>query len=178
MANKDFPHGLLAVMSRMKDTPRMTNYFANVTTAIFRGDPLILQANGRIASMTTNTSVNIVGVAASYNAAATTPAVEIAVYDDPDTIFEVQSDGTTDPTLATARGHIGGTCDLTLTTGGTNTGQSKMELDYSSIGTTATALPLKIVGLYDIVDNDPALKNGRYLVILNKHIQAKGVAGI
>lgn len=178
MANKDHPHGLVPVMSRMKDTPRMTQYFANVTTAIFRNDPLILQANGRVASMTTNTSANIIGVAASYNAALTTPAKEIAVYDDPDTIFEIQSDGTTDPTLATARGQIGGTAALTLTTGDVNSGQGEMELDYSSIGTTATALPLKIVGLYDIVGNDPALKNGRYLVMLNKHIQAKGVAGI
>ena len=29
-----------------------------------------------------------------------------------------------------------------------------------------------------IANNDPALKNGRYLVQLQNHIQAKGVAGI
>lgn len=178
MANTDYPNGLSAVMSRMHDTPRLTKYFANVTTAIFRGDIVILQANGRVASMTTNTSVNFVGVAANYNAAATTPAVEIWVHDDPDTVYQVQSDGTTDPTLATARGHIGGTADVTMGSGNTSSGQSAFEMDYSSIGTTATALPLKIVGLYNQVGNDPALMNGRYLVILNKHIYSKGVAGI
>lgn len=178
MANVDYPHGLNAVMSRFNDTPRMKKYFANVTTAIFRGDPLTLEANSRVLSLTTNTAVNFIGIAANYNAAGTTPPVEIWVYDDQDTVYEVQSDGTTDPTLATARAHIGATADFTMTTGSTASGQSAMELDYSSIGSTAVALPLKIVGLYNITGNDPALMNGRYLVILNKHILSKGVAGI
>ena len=99
------------------------------------------------------------------------------MYDDPDTIYEIQSDGTTDPTLATARTHIGANAALTLTAASTASGQSQVELDYNTISAAITEA-VKIVGLYEIANNDPALKNGRYLVQLQNHIQAKGVAGI
>lgn len=175
MANNDYPHGLNAVMSRFKDTPKMTKYFANVTTAVFRGDVITQLASGRVATLTTVSGAdNIIGVAANYNPAGTTPAKEIWVYDDMDTVFEIQNDITTDPGLTTARGHLGGLADLVLTTGDTNSGQSKHELDTSDIGTTTTT-PLKIVGFYNIAGNDISLAHARYLVVLNRHLHEKGV---
>jgi hypothetical protein len=178
MANVDYPHGLNAVMSRFADTPRMRKYAANVTTGIFRGDVVTLLTNGRVATLLTSTgAANVIGVAANYNAAATTPAVDIWVYDDPDTIYEIQSDGTTDPTLATSKAAIGATAALTITTGDTASGQSKHELDYNTLGTTITEV-LKVVGIYNIVGNDAALMNARYLVVLQKHHFQKSAAGI
>lgn len=177
MTNKDHPHGLLAVMSRMKDTPRMTEYPCNVTTAVFRGDVVVLQANGRIHRLTTAVGVdNIVGVAAAYMAAGTTPAKKIAVYDDPDTVFECQTDGTTDVGETTERARVGSNANLIVTAGSTATGQSIQELDDSSVTTAGATASLKIVGLYDIVDNQVGLAHARYLVMLNKHIWQKGKA--
>lgn len=177
MANKDHPHGLLAVMSRMKDTPRMTLYPCNATTAIFRGDVVILKTNGRISTLGTAAGVaNIVGVAAAYNPAGTTPVQSMLVYDDPDTVFEIQDDSTTDPGATTNKVNVGANANLTLTTGDTNSGQSKHELDHSSITTAGVTAALKIMGFYDIVDNDISLKNARFLVMLNRHIWQKGVA--
>jgi hypothetical protein len=175
MTNVDHPHGLNAVMSRFHDTPRMTKYFANVTTAVFRGDVVKQATNGRVSRCTaTAGNDNIIGVAANYSAAGTTPAKEIWVYDDMDTVFEIQNDITTDPGLTTARAHLGGLADLVITTGDVNSGQSKHEIDTSDIGTTTTT-PLKIVGFYNIAGNDISLAHARYLVVLNRHLHEKGV---
>lgn len=174
MANVDHPHGLVPVMSRFKDTPRMTKYYASVTTAIFRGDPVCINASGRVHSLTTVTGdTEIVGVAANYNAAGTTPTEQIWVYDDPDTIFEIQSDGATDPsTKAAAVALIGATAHFTATTGSTSSGQSAFELDYSTLGTTTAAI--KVMGLDSRVGNDWTLAHARFLVMLNKHFWREG----
>lgn len=178
MANKDHPHGLTAIMSRMHDTPRLNTYVAGVTTAIFRGDVVTLKANGRVASLlTTAGAANQLGVAASYVAAGTTPAVNIGVHDDPDTIFEIQGDSTTDVAEATIVAEIGEEADIARGAGSTASGQSAFELDSSSITGTATtsAKPLQIVGHYKITDNDLSKAHVRYLVVLNRHIWEKGV---
>jgi len=180
MANVDHPHGLNPVMSRFHDTPRITEYYANVTTAIGRGDPVVLQADGRVNCLLTPAgSAQIIGVAAQYNAALTTPSVKIGVYDDPDTIYEIQSDGTTDPgTVAAAIAHIGSVADLVTTDCTAASGQSNVELDYSDIDQT-TGAAVKIVGLYDIVGNDVTLAHARYLVQFQKHaFKGSAITGI
>lgn len=178
MANKDYPHGLTPVMSRFNDTPRMRKYYGSATTAIFRGDIVCIAANGRVHSLTTVSganTLNVVGVAANYHAAATTPVQELWVYDDADTIFEIQSDGGTDPaTKAAAVAHIGQTANIIAGAGSTASGQSAFELDYSDLGTDTTA-PLKVVGLDGRVGNDVTLAHARYLVVLNHHFHEKGV---
>jgi hypothetical protein len=177
MTNVDHPHGLNAVMSRFHDTPRMTKYFANVTTAVFRGDVVKQATNGRVSRCTaTAGNDNIIGVAANYSAAGTTPAKEIWVYDDMDTVFEIQNDITTDPGLTTARGHLHANANLITGNGSTASGQSGMEIDTSSITTAGTTAALKIVGFYNIAGNDISLAHARYLVVLNKHLKEKGVA--
>jgi len=178
MANNDYPHGLNAVMSRFHDTPRMSQYkaYINTTTpaAIFRGDVVQLLATGDVRSVVTAAGVDgMIGVAASYvPAVAANDQADIWVHDDMDTVYEIQSDGTTDPGATTAQAHIGQTADIALTAGNAGSGQSGHELDYSDLGVTATA-PLKVVGHYEITGNDMALMHARYLVVLNKSIQEK-----
>ena len=187
MANVDHPHGLVPVMSRFKDTPRMTQYkaFMNTTTpvAIFRGDVVQLLGTGDVKSITaTGANADLLGVAANYvPALAANDQKDFWVYDDMDTIYEIQSDGTTDPaSVAAAQAHIGQTAivatpDATNTLGNTSSGQSGWELDYGNLGTDTTAM-LKVVGLYDLVGNDVTLAHARYLVVLQSHIMEKRYA--
>lgn len=182
MANVDHPHGLNPVMSRFHDTPRMTKYkaFMNTTTpaAIFRGDVVQLLGTGDVKSVTVTGQVTTaLGVAASYvPALAANDQADVWVYDDPDTIYEIQSDGTTDPgTVAAAQAHIGQTAVIALTAGNAGSGQSGFELDYGNLGTDTTA-PLRVVGLYDMTGNDVAKAHARYLVVLQNHVWEKRYA--
>ncbi|GAG24143.1 unnamed protein product [marine sediment metagenome] len=175
MANADNPRGLTPVMSGGNSSSvRIGWYYASVTTAIFKGDVVQVMATGRVKScVTTGGNVYIRGVAGAYNAAGVTPSVKIPVYDDPNTVFTVNSDGTTDPTAATALADINATSVLIVTAGSTTTGQSIMELDYSQI-TTTTTHPLYIQGFSKTVDNDPALMHADYLVTLTRHVGKGG----
>ena len=173
MANADNPRGLTPYMSGSNaGTPRIREYYASVTTAIFKGDVVVGKSTGRIHSLRTASGAILTrGVAAQYHAAGTTPVERIAVYDDPKTLFLVNSDGTTDPTKATAIDHIGGTADLVVSTGSTGSGQSAFELDYSLIGTTTTD-PVYIVDISKQAGNDPALMHGDYVVKLTRHVES------
>ena len=180
MANNDYPHGLNAVMSKVHDTPRMSQYLAGTTTAIFRGDVLTLKTNGRVARTTTPAGAdNIIGVSNNYIAAGVAPPADVWVYDDPDTIFEIQSDGTTDPGASTAQAHIGAGANIIYAAGDTGSGQSKVELDYSSIAaavTTSGGIPIRVVGHYNIAGNDMTLMHARYLVQFNRTLNYQGRA--
>ena len=184
MANVDHPHGLNAVMSRFHDTPRMTKYKAHVNTTtpvgLFRGDIAQLMATGKVKTITTTTGVDaVIGVIAGpyLSALAANDDKDVFVYDDPDTIYEIQSDGTTDPGSTTAQGHIGNQVPVLLTAGSAASGQSQVELDYSAL-TTGTADALQIVGHYDLVGNDMTLAHARYLVKLVKHLHGAPSASV
>jgi hypothetical protein len=172
MANKDAPHGLNAVRMMNGGKIPMHKYTVAATTAVYQGDVVTLRATGLIATLKTAAgATNIVGVASNYAAA----SGDVWVYDDPYTIFEVQSDGATDPGATTAGAFLGENIDLVVTAGNTTTKISKHELDYSAL-TTATADPLRIIGYYESVDNDKLLAHARFLVLLNKHFyKASGV---
>lgn len=145
----------------------MEKYTANATTAIYQGDVVQIKATGLVRTIvTTGGAASILGVAANYSAA----SGEVWVYNHPDTIFEIQSDGTTDPgTAAAALAEIGETASLVITAGNTTTKVSKHELDYSAM-TTGTADPLQVIGHYGGVDNDHTLAHARYLVLLKKNV--------
>jgi hypothetical protein len=172
MANLDNPHGLNAVRMLNGGKIPMTKYTVAATTVVYQGDVVCMRATGLIATLKTAAgATNIIGVAANYAAA----SGDVWVYDDPGTIFEVQSDGATDPGATTAGAYIGETIDITVTTGNTTTKVSKHELDYSAL-TTATADPLRVIGYHNSVDNDKLLAHARFLVLLNKHfLKAAGV---
>ena len=92
------------------------------------------------------------------------------VLDDPSQLFLIQNDGTSAAT------NYGLNADVVVGTGSTVTGVSAMELDTSTIATTA-ALNLKIVGLWDV----PSNAVGEFAVVvvkINEHSYGSaGVAG-
>jgi len=172
MANKDFPSGLWPHKMSTGGKIPMNAYEAGVTTAIYEGDVVQLKAGGRVKTMTTVTGVDtILGVAATYVKASASAHTTVWVYDDPNTYFVVNSDGTTDPTnLTTAINHIGAGADMILTTGNTTTQRSKQEIDYSQITTATGSAALKVMGYDESADNDKTLAHANFLVRFQRHI--------
>lgn len=166
MANNDNPHGLTAVRMLNGGKIPCRRYICATTSAIGQGDVVTLRAAGKVASLkTTGGATNVIGVAANYTAT----SGYVWVYDDPDTVFEIQSDGTTDPGSTTAQGLVGNNGPFIISTYNTTTKISKHELDYSAV-TTGTADPLKIIGYDNQVNNDITLAHARFHVLLNKHL--------
>jgi len=92
------------------------------------------------------------------------------VIDDPNQLFIIQNDGTSAAT------DYGKNADVVVGTGSTTTGVSGMELDTSTIATTA-ALNLKVVGLWDVPSNAVGA-NAVVVVKINEHLYGSaGVAG-
>ena len=92
------------------------------------------------------------------------------VLDDPNQMFLIQNDGTSAAT------NYGLNADVVVGTGSTTTGVSAMELDTSTIATTA-ALNVKIIGLWD-VPNNAVGANAVVVVKINEHLYGSaGVAG-
>ena len=92
------------------------------------------------------------------------------VLDDPSQMFIIQNDGTSAAT------NYGLNADVVVGTGNTVTGLSAIELDTSTIATTA-ALNLKIIGLWD-VPNNAVGANAVVVVKINEHSYGSaGVAG-
>tara|TARA_R100000808_G_C2154775_1_gene166128 strand:+ start:4702 stop:5253 length:552 start_codon:yes stop_codon:yes gene_type:complete len=183
MANVDSPFGFVPVRHLSGNAPRTNKYTitSGLAENIFRGDLCILTADGVITPHTA-TEVNNIGVFAgvSYTASdgsyvysdywptGTTATNIIAyVYDDPYTVYKVQSDG------SPAQTDIGACADVVAGTGSTTTGQSAFELN-SSMGTgTATA---KLIALWDSPENAFGT-NAVMEVLINEHI-LKDAAGI
>lgn len=170
MANVDFARGLKPVTEIRK-----RRYLGNTSTDIFRGDVVQMQANGRLATITTTTgNAKIVGVAATFvDASASSSAQNIWVYDHPDQDFEIQDDGAS---ATPAQANVGATAPLVITTGNTTTKQSKHELDVSGIGAAATDA-VKIIGFITGGGSEIA-KYARYRVQLNRHIYDSANAGV
>lgn len=90
------------------------------------------------------------------------------VYDDPQIVYTIQSDG------PTGVADVGSTADIAYTAGSTSTGLSKTQLDDSDIG---TGLNLKIYDIVDRVDNETGVANVDVLVLINEHsLNNAGVA--
>lgn len=129
-----------------------------VTTGLYIGVVV-----GFIPDPTTLNNVN-------YRVASTKRYAMVA--DSPDLIFEVQ-DGGTVPCTATL---IGNNTGFMATAGSTTTGASGMTTGTTA-PTTTNALPLKIMGIKNSPDNDPAsagTTNQRLLVMINQHYYMGG----
>ena len=100
----------------------------------------------------------------------TTGTIQADVLDDPNQLFIIQSDEDIE------QADFGKNADVVVGSGSTTTGVSAMELDSSTIATTA-ALNLKLVGIYDTPGN--ALGNFCQVVVkINEHLYGSaGVAG-
>lgn len=160
----------------------------NYNTSIFQGD-LVTLKDGYIIKFVAGTNTAAVGVfnGCFYNDPTTqkptwknyypantniTQGKIIAdVIDDPSQLFIIQADEDI------VQADFGKNADVTTgSTGNTTTGVSTMELDSSTIATSAT-LNLKLVGLYEVPGN--ALGNYAVVVVkINEHLYGSaGVAG-
>jgi len=100
----------------------------------------------------------------------TTGKISANVIDDPSQLFLVQVDA------GFVAADVGKNADVIGTGGSTTTGVSTMELNSSTLATTA-ALNLKVVGLYNVPGNDFGT-NAVVVVKINEHVYGSaGVAG-
>jgi len=184
MANVDAAFGFVPIRHLSGNGYSRANKYtitSGLSEDIFTGDLVIITADGVITPHTA-TEVNNIGVFAgvSYTASdgsyvytqyfpsGTTGSDFIAyVYDDPYTVFKVQSAG------SPAQTNIGNCADVVAGTGSTITGQSGFELSGTMSNGTATC---KILGLYEGPDNAFGT-NAVMEVLINEHL-LKDSAGI
>jgi len=184
MANVDAAFGLTPIRHLSGNGYSRANKYtiaSGLAENIFTGDAVILIADG-VLTPHTATEVNNIGVFAgvSYTASdgsfvysqywpSGTVATDIIayVYDDPYTVFKVQSAGTT------AQTNIGNCADLVAGAGSTLTGQSGFEMSGTMSNGTATC---KILGVYESPDNALGA-NAIMEVLINEHL-LKDSAGI
>lgn len=155
MANIDTPRGLWALrhLSGSHVPTRRYTVDASNAAAIFRGDMIKIEADGNVTVGAPGSGSAVIGVAAAcYNAnkkpvsyLPASTAGYIDVWDDPDTVFGIQADGTTVSTdIGAVKDHIA------THSGNTRTGISGQELQ----STDADGNQLKIIGKIDIPGNE------------------------
>jgi hypothetical protein len=184
MANVDAAFGFVPIRHLSGNGYSRANKYtitSGLAENIFTGDLVIITADGVITPHTA-TEVNNIGVFAgvSYTASdgsyvytqyfpsGTTGSDFIAyVYDDPYTVYKVQSAGTP------AQTNIGNCADVVAGTGSTITGQSGFEISGTMANSAATC---KILGLYEGPENAFGT-NAIMEVLINEHL-LKDSAGI
>ena len=184
MANVDAAFGLAPVRHLSGNGYSRANVYtitSGLAENIFTGDAVIITADGVITPHSA-TEVNNIGVfgGVSYTAAdgsyvysqywptgTTATNIKAYVYDDPYTVFKVQSAGTI------AQTNVGNCADLVAGAGSTATGQSGFEASGTMAAGTAT---VKILGLYETPDNAMGA-NAIIEVLINEHL-LKDNAGI
>jgi hypothetical protein len=183
MANADAAFGFVPTRHMSGNAPRTNKYTcaSELAENIFKGDLCIIIATGLITPHTA-TEVNNIGVfdGCSYTASdgsyvyseywptgTTATDIILYIYDDPYTVFKVQSAGTT------AQTNIGNCADVVAGAGSTITGQSGFEISGTMAAGTATC---KIMALYDAPENTFGA-NAVMEVLINEHILKDG-AGI
>ena len=159
---------------------------AGYATAIFQGDLVIPTSTGNIEKHTAGNSAAVVGVfnGVFYNDPTTqkptyknyypggvTPTqgdVTAFVVDDPDAVFLADAD-----TVFT-RAMLYKNYSVTNTTGVTQTGISKVQLDVSVSG-TATTFAVQAIDISQDPDNsDTTVDNANILVRINNHFYRSG----
>ena len=159
---------------------------SNYGTAIFQGDMVIPVTGGNIERYPGNTSTAVVGVfnGVFYNDPTTqkptyknyypggvTPTqgdVTAFVVDDPDAVFLMDADA------AFTRADLYKNYSVTNTTGVTQTGISKVQLDVSVSG-VATTFAVQAIDISQDPDNsDKSSANANILVRINNHFYRSG----
>jgi hypothetical protein len=167
MPNVFLPFGLRLIDTEGKQ-PRVRRYTKKTGNAIYPGDAVVATATGDVDIATAGAA--LLGVAMEFRAATST--AQIAVCDDPEAVFEIQSDNQ----ILAADVFLNS--NITATAGDASLLRSKHDLDVASFATTAT-LQLKILGLSEIGDNAYG-SFARIKVKINNHVLkgATGSAGV
>jgi hypothetical protein len=154
------------------------------TTAIFQGDMVIPLASGNIDRHTAGNATAIVGVFNGcfytdpttqkptyknyYPGGVAASDITAFVVDDPDAVFLVDADA------AFTRAGLFANYSVTNTTGVTQTGLSKVQLDVSTAG-TATTFAVQAIDISQDPDNsDTSTSNANILVRINNHFFRSG----
>ena len=167
MANVDNPKGFYPVRHASGGEIRTRHYILTTGEVVYKGELLKAVAGGTVETAATGIALAAIGIAAEYMDG-TTAGTEVAVYDDPQIVFGVQSDGT-----AAATG-VFATCDHTAGAGSATTGCSADELDISTIGTGGQ---LEILGKIETPGNDWGAHTDLE-VLFNEHKRKAAVASI
>lgn len=194
MANRDAVFGarLVGHIYGAGFNARITPYVIPATdaTALFPGDfvkltgtgatsdydqslPVVTQAQGTEGTPDTKLLGAVIGFGANsdylnqvYRTASTLRTVFVC--DDPNAIYEIQTDGTGAIT------DYGANADFVIGTPSTVFGTSGVELDETTV--TAATAQLRILGLVQRADNEIGL-NAKYRVMINEHA-FKQTAGV
>ncbi len=183
MANADAAFGFIPVRHMSGNAPRTNQYTitSGLAENIFTGDLCIITSGG-VVTPHSATEVNNIGVFAGVSYTASdgsyvyseywptgTVATEIIayVYDDPYTVFKVQSAG------SPAQTNIGNCADVVAGAGSTTTGQSGFEISGTMAASAATC---KLIALVDSPENAFGA-NAVMEVLINEHL-LKDSAGI
>ena len=155
-------------------------------TAIYQGDMVVPVSTGNIERHTAGTSAAVVGVfnGVFYNDPTTqkptyknyypgsiTPTqgdVTAFIVDDPDAVFLMDAD------LSFVRADLFKNYSVTNTTGVTQTGISKVQLDVSASGIASTFAVQAIDISQDPDNSDTSVSNANILVRINNHFFRSG----
>jgi Tfp pilus assembly protein PilE len=157
---------------------------SNYGTAIFQGDLVQPTAAGNIERHTAGTSDAVVGVFNGvfytdpttqkptyknyYPGSVVASDITAFVVDDPDAVFLMDADE------AFTRANLYANYSVTNTTGVTQTGISKVQLDVSATGTASTFVVQAIDISQDPDNSDTATSNANILVRINNHFYRSG----
>ena len=157
---------------------------SNYGTAIFQGDLVQPTTAGNIERHTANTSDAVVGVFNGcfytdpttqkptyknyYPGSVVSSDITAFVVDDPDAVFLMDADE------AFTRADLYANYSVTNTTGVTQTGISKVQLDVSATGTASTFVVQAIDISQDPDNSDTATSNANILVRINNHFYRSG----
>jgi len=154
------------------------------TTAIFQGDMVIPLTSGNIDRHTAGNGTAILGVFNGcfytdpttqkptyknyYPGGVAASDITAFVVDDPDAVFLVDADS------AFTRAGLYTNYSVTNTTGVTQTGLSKVQLDVSATGTASTFAVQAIDISQDPDNSDTTVANANILVRINNHFYRSG----
>tara|TARA_B100000029_G_C17552940_1_gene950736 strand:- start:126 stop:704 length:579 start_codon:yes stop_codon:yes gene_type:complete len=156
----------------------------NYGTAIFQGDLVIPTSAGNIERHTAGNGTAVVGVFNGvfytdpttqkptyknyYPGSVATDDITAFIVDDPDAVFLMDADE------AFTRADLFKNYSVTNTTGVTQTGISKVQLDVSASGTTTTFAVQALDISQDPDNKDTATSNANILVRINNHFYRSG----
>ncbi len=197
MANQDAAFGLrpLKSVGQADDSTGMSSHKidAGDASVIFQGSPVIAAAGyvdiataGAVPNMGAfwgcfyNDPTTLKPTFKNYYPGSITPPssedIEAFVYDNPNQMFEIQSDNTG----ASAQADIFSNADLTGFSGSTLNGVSNTELDDSTIGAAGdAAAQCLIIGVSrDPKNNDLTSANVNWRVLINQHLFGHGAGAV
>lgn len=166
MANTDKPFGLRPVGHLCGGEIRTRPYVVTTGQTFYPGDILKTVAGGTVEIGAAADGAIVVGVAAAPVASSAAGAT-VAVYDDPNIVFEVQVQ-TGDTPAAT---DVFSTGDHLATAGDSSTKQSRQEFKLDGNG------QLKIIALAPYPDNAWG-EHAKIHVIFNEHLYKAAVTGV